>query len=54
VLLPKETSITFFTEVGNEVDLLERMLAYVFINEESCIKEIQIKTDCKPNNMYST
>lgn len=52
-LLPKETSITFITEVGNEVDLFGRMLAYVFINEETCINEIMIREGyAKPYNKY--
>jgi micrococcal nuclease len=52
-LLPKETDITFITEVGNEIDLFGRTLAYVFTNEETCINEILIKEGyAKPYNKY--
>jgi len=52
-LLPKETAITFITEVDNEVDLFGRTLAYVFTNEETCINEILIKEGyAKPYTKY--
>ena len=52
-LLPKETAITFITEIDNEVDLFGRTLAYVFTNEETCINEILIKEGyAKPYNKY--
>jgi micrococcal nuclease len=52
-LLPKETAITFITEVDNEVDLFGRMLAYIFTNQETCINEILIKEGyAKPYNKY--
>jgi micrococcal nuclease len=55
-LLPKETAITFITEVDNEVDLFGRTLAYVFTNEETCINEKLINNGyAKPyNKFYST
>ena len=52
-LLPKETSISFITEVDNEVDLFGRTLAYVFTDETTCINEILIKNGyAKPYNKY--
>ena len=52
-LLPKETSITFFTEIENDIDLFGRTLAYVFTNEDTCINEILIKEGyAKPYTKY--
>ena len=52
-LVPKETDITFITEIDNEIDLFGRTLAYVFTNEKICINEILIKEGyAKPYNKY--
>lgn len=55
-LVPKETAITFITEVNNEIDLFGRTLAYVFTNKETCINEILVKEGyAKPyTKHYST
>ena len=52
-LLPKETGITFITEIDNEIDPIGRTLAYLINNEGICINE-KLITDgyAKPYTKY--
>ncbi len=55
-LLPKETAITFITEINNEIDLFGRTLAYVFTEDKTCINQKLISDGyAKPySKFYST
>jgi micrococcal nuclease len=52
-LVPKETDITFITEIDNEIDLFGRTLAYVIIKDGTCINEKLIEEGyAKPYTKY--
>lgn len=52
-LLPKETNVTFITEIGNETDPMGRTLAYLLNNEGLCINEKMILDGyAKPYSKY--
>lgn len=52
-LLPKETPLTFITEINNEIDLFGRTLAYVFLSDGTCVNKKLIEAGfAKPYNKF--
>lgn len=52
-LLPRDTNVTFITEIDNEIDPIGRTLAYVITSDGTCINEkLIIEGYAKPYTKY--
>ena len=52
-IAPPSTKVSIITEKGNEIDIYGRTLAYVFLEDGTCLNEIMIKEGfAKPYNRY--